>query len=147
MKDEEAVIVRTSASAEDFWCRLRTNEAVSPDGRVKPPSCENRLGPALVAKQGDTPFGRQKRPFTYVVVPHPPPPPPSRVPSPVSFLKDSRGVQFHILRQEFSRLEIEHAKEQDVRARDTKHLRTEIQRAWKVVHVLVGDQKKTAAQL
>ena len=54
--DERPVRIRTSASARDFWCRLREeSEEVSPDGKVI-----SRRSSFL--DNSNTPFGRQNRP-------------------------------------------------------------------------------------
>ena len=50
------VVVRTSASAKDFWSRIRDEKNVSPDFRV-------RHGASTLAPlQIETPFNRQQRP-------------------------------------------------------------------------------------
>ena len=60
MNDDRPVIVRTSASAQDFWSRLRADEAISPNGKVIPsrpvPSGESGLGHSLLANRALTPF-------------------------------------------------------------------------------------------
>ena len=128
-EEDRPVIVRTSASANDWWCRERPGErpeeVASP---VTPIPTESGLGHALLAQRAVTPFGRQKRPWRG----DPPPPPPS----PINCLRDSRAVQLHLLRQE-----IEHA-ESDHQAVD--NLRKQLGRAWTVNHALVGELKKQA---
>ena len=56
--DERPVHIRTSASARDFWCRLRDDsedsEDVSPDGKV--------ISKRSFLDNSNTPFGRQNRP-------------------------------------------------------------------------------------
>lgn len=59
--DRRIVHCRTDESAEDFWSRIRESREVdNTNGRVKPK---------------DTPYGRQRPPFSGV-----PPPTPSRTP-------------------------------------------------------------------
>jgi hypothetical protein len=57
--DERPVHIRTSASARDFWCRLRDDSEespdVSPDGKV----ISKR---SSFLDNSNTPFGRQNRP-------------------------------------------------------------------------------------
>lgn len=53
--DERPVHIRTSASARDFWCRVRDDsKEVSPDGKV--------ISKRSFLDNSDTPFGRQNRP-------------------------------------------------------------------------------------
>ena len=54
MADERPVHVRTSASARDFWCRVRDDEEMSPDFRVGQRT--------TVMPPFETPFNRQVAP-------------------------------------------------------------------------------------
>lgn len=130
MADDRPVIVRTSASAKDFWCRPRPGERPEPEIStiVPTPQVESGLGHALLASRALTPFGRQKRPCCG----DPPPPPPS----PINPLNTSRAVQMHLLRQEIERAESN--------AMAMENLRKQLGRAWTVNHALTGELKKQA---
>jgi hypothetical protein len=136
MREDLPVIVRTSASAQNFWSRNRERDAVSPNGVVIPPPLlvPSGIGHALLANRAVTPYGRQQRPSFHGK----PPPPPASL---VNMLTESRGVQLHILRQE-----LEHAEMQQVMKLDkkVKFLCEQLKRAWTVNHALAGELKKQA---
>ena len=134
MKEDLPVIVRTSASAQNFWSRSREQDAVSPNGKVMPPPLlvPSGIGHSLLANRAVTPYGRQQRPSGK------PPPPPA---SPVNMLKDSRGVQLHILRQELEHSELQQVVKLD---KKVKFLCEQLKRAWTVNHALAGELNKQA---
>ena len=135
MKEDRPVIVRTSASAQDFWCRSREQDAVSSqDGKVIPLPVSAGIGHSLLAHRAVTPYGRQQRPSFHCK----PPPPPA---SPVNMLKDSRGVQLHILREELEHSELQQIAKLD---KKVKFLCEQLKRAWTVNHALAGELKKQA---
>ena len=53
--DSRPVPVRTDASANDFWSRVRESSDVSPDFKIKPPT--------RLSERNKTPFGMQVHPF------------------------------------------------------------------------------------
>lgn len=53
--DQRPVHVRSSASARDFWCRIRDDDRLSPDFRVRESTTQS---PAPL----ETPFNRQRPP-------------------------------------------------------------------------------------
>lgn len=84
MSDARFVPMRTSASAKDFWSRLRPDDAVGADGKVLAANSTSRplpedefakddvdkdvlpergLGHKLLAGRALTPYGRQTPPF------------------------------------------------------------------------------------
>ncbi len=120
MSEDRIVVMRTSASANDFWARLRPADAVGADGKViaklaaGSPSDgididdvekeESGLGQRLLAFRALTPFGRQKHPFMA-----------RRNALPLDVLRDSRQVELFLLRQELEHAEAAPGEEVDMR--------------------------------
>lgn len=100
--DERPVHIRTSASARDFWCRVRDDsKEVSPDGKV--------ISKRSFLDNSDTPFGRQNRPGsltsssfannnTFMT-------PTASVAPPLNDVMSSREVERLVFKKEISTLE------------------------------------------
>ena len=64
--DDRPVLVRTSASANDFWCRPRSRERPESRARQKHTdvaSSHHRAVAVAIVDDRDTPYGRQNCPF------------------------------------------------------------------------------------
>ena len=83
-QEEQPVHVRTSASASDFWCRRREDERPHQDPPASP----------LLPSNEDTPYGRQRPPFS-------PMPPARPVLAPIQ-VNASREVERAVLCRDLS---------------------------------------------
>ena len=93
--ENQPVVVRTSASANNYWSRPR--EAMTASGHECLP-VENQPVPLLPSNAG-TPYGRQRPPFSPMPPPTPPSPRPVLAPIPVNV---SREVERAVLCRDLS---------------------------------------------
>lgn len=127
-KEDRPIHVRTDASADDWWSRVRSSKELSPEFRV--------LSQAEQI-QRCTPFGRQERPRLFTTE--------LPTPSPHPELMTSRAVE----RLEMSKAirEAEADKENLTRALDEnvalkrriEHLEINLARALRINHALTGN--------